>query len=78
MKFLNINKDGIDNIVDEELYEAVYKPAGWKIVGENSAVIETTKDPADEIIKKNTNKMKKSKAKKFDDDLIKDESNGEI
>ncbi len=78
MKFLNIVKDGIDNVVDEALYEAVYKPAGWKVVGENTLAIEKTIDAADEIVKKNTNKMKRTVTKKFDDKLIKDKGNGEI
>lgn len=73
MKFLNIRKNGIDNVVDEAVYEAVYKPAGWKMVSENSIDIETTSTPADEIIKKNTNKMKSTGVKKFNDKLLKGE-----
>lgn len=78
MKFLNIVKDGIDNVVDEAMYEAVYKPAGWKIVKENTFVPEHTKSPNDEIVKKNTNKMKRTRAQEFDDKLIKGEDNGKV
>lgn len=78
MQFLKITKDGIDNVVDEALYEAVYKPAGWKVVGGNAAQTELTKSPEDEIVKKNTIRMRKTKAKKFNDNLIKGECNGEI
>ena len=78
MKFLNIVKDGIDNVVDEAVYEAVYKPMGWKIVEENTFATEITKSPNDEIVKKNINKMKKPMAQKFNDRLIKGEGNGEI
>lgn len=75
MKFLNIVKDGIDNIVDEAVYEAIYKPAGWKIVGDCELKTEKTKSPDDEIVKKNVNKMKRRAPEKFDDKLIKGESN---
>lgn len=78
MKFLNIIKDGIDNVVDEATYLAIYKPAGWNIVGESALTVELTKAPNDEIIKKNTNKMKRASAKKFNDNLIKEEDNGKI
>lgn len=78
MKFLNIEKDGIGNVVDEGLYQAVYKPAGWKIVGEDTVESDKNINPADEIIKKNVNKMKRVSQKSFDDNLLKGEKNGEI
>lgn len=78
MKFLNIEKDGISNVVDEELYQAVYKPAGWKIVREETVESDKNTNPADEIIKKNVNKMKRATQKPFDDNLLKGEKNGEI
>ena len=31
MRFYNIIKDGIENVIDEGQYEAIYKPKGWKI-----------------------------------------------
>ncbi len=70
MKFLNIVKNGITNVVDEVLYNAVYKPAGWKIGGESGLKVETTNAPDDEVKKKNINRMKKVAAKPFDDNLI--------
>lgn len=78
MKFLNIVKDGIDNVVDEATYAAIYKPAGWTIVNENTLKVELSKAPEDEIIKKNTNKMRRTSEKKFNDNLIKDKDDGEI
>lgn len=78
MKFLNIIKDGIENVVDEGVYEAIYKPAGWKIAGENPFVPELTQSPHDEIVKKNINKMKRTHSPEFDDRLLKEEKNGEI
>lgn len=35
VKALNIIKDGIHNVVDEDLYYARYKPMGWKIADKN-------------------------------------------
>lgn len=78
MKFLNIVKDGIDNVVDEAVYEAVYKPAGWKIVSNNAVETELTKSPNDEIVKKNTSRIKNVKAQKFNDKLLKEESDGKV
>lgn len=78
MKFLNIIKDGIENVVDEGVYEAIYKPAGWKIAGEYPFVPELTQSPHDEIVKKNINKMKRTHSPEFDDRLLKEEKNGEI
>lgn len=78
MTFLNIIKDGISNVVDEAVYNAIYKSAGWKVVSEDKIVEETQSDIADEVIKKNTNKMQSIVPKSFDDGLIKDKENGEI
>lgn len=70
MKFLNIEKSGIQNVVDEAQFKAIYQHAGWKIVGEEQAE-QTKSHPYDEIEKKNLNKMKRQAAKKFDDGLFK-------
>lgn len=81
MKFYNIMKDGIFNVIDEGQYEAIYKPKGWKItgiVGEDTRETEIPTSPRDEIIKKNTNKMKRTAPKKFDDKLIKDNEDGTL
>ena len=73
MRFYNIIKDGIENVIDEGQYEAIYKPKGWKIVGVCGETEPFPSVPEDEIIKKNTNKMKRTTPKKFDDNLIKDD-----
>lgn len=76
MKFYDIEKDGIKNVIDERQFEALYKPKGWKIVGivgEDTKESEIPTSPRDEIIIKNTDKMKRTKEKKFDDKLIKDD-----
>ena len=73
MKFYNIEKDGVKNVIDEAQYEAIYKPNGWKIVSEEEPEIKEPTKPTDEIEKKNRNKMKRVAPKKFDDKLIKDE-----
>ena len=78
MKFYNIVKDGIFNVIDEGQYEAIYKPMGWKIVGQEPSEEATPPTPYDEIIKKNTNKMKRTAPKKFDDKLIKDNEDGTL
>ena len=76
MKFYDIEKNGIKNVIDERQYERIYKPKGWKItgiVGEDTRETEIPTSPRDEIIIKNTDKMKRTKEKKFDDKLIKDD-----
>ena len=78
MKFLNIFKDSIENVMDEGLNNAVYKLAECKITDEEPAGSKITVGSADEIIKKNTNKMKQSTMKNFSDKLFKGESNGKI
>lgn len=78
MKFLNIMKDGIANVVDEGVYEAIYRPAGWEIVDENTFVPELTQSPSDEIVKKNVNRMKRVNSFEFNDKLLKGEGNGKI
>ncbi len=73
MKFYNIEKSGIKNVIDEGQYEAYYKPQGWQItgiVGEPEMVTGTS--PNDEIIIKNTAKMKRKRSESFDDGLIKE------
>ena len=78
MKFLNIVKDGIPNVVDEAMYKAVYKPVGWKIVSEELAREEIKTSPADELVQKNTTRMKRVTPEAFDDKLIKDKGNGKL
>lgn len=70
MRFFNIVKDGIKNVIDEAQYEAIYKPAGWKIADANETAPKKTSDPHDEIIIKNKEKMKRHAPQKFDDKLI--------
>lgn len=70
MKFFNIIKDGIKHIIDEAQYEAIYKPAGWKIVDVNETTPKKTSDPHDEVIIKNTERMKRHAPQKFDDGLF--------
>lgn len=78
MKFFNIRKDGIENVVDEAVYKAIYQPAGWKVVNEGFTSEEIQTSASDEIIKKNTNKMQSVVPKSFDDGLIKVKENGKI
>ena len=37
MRFLNIEKDGIKNVIDEGQFYAIYQPAGWAIIGGEDA-----------------------------------------
>lgn len=76
MRFLNIEKDGIKNVIDEGQFYAIYQPAGWTIIGGEDAdkIVEKTAAPTDEIVKKNTNRMKRTAPKKFDDHLIKEDN----
>lgn len=75
MRFYNIEKKGIKNVIDEVQFEKIYKPQGWHIVSD-AETGELFKDPHDEEKIKNVNKMKKVKDEKFDDGLFKKESNG--
>lgn len=68
----------IENIVDEETYEKRYRPAGWEVVGQTA-----TEKPIESKLKTDEkisayNEMKRKQPKKFDDGLIKGESNGKI
>lgn len=63
----------IYNSVDRELFEKVYKPKGWQIVGEiekteEQKIVEELKA---ETKVKNYKKMKKVQEQPFDDGLIK-------
>lgn len=78
MKFLNITKNGIENVVDEAMYESIYKPAGWKIAGENPARQKEFNSPTDETVKKNVNRMRRKTPEKFNDNLIKDNDDGKL
>lgn len=76
-----ISKGDIKTTVNEELFEARYKPEGWKIDSyevQDKKEIELT--PEEFVVKqakeesvKNYNISKKSKAKKFDDNIIKED-----
>lgn len=72
MANLFIIKGSIRNIVDEAVFERIYKPEGW--------VIDETRQPKPQGIEqelktenemKNYNKMKKKTDKVFNDNLIK-------
>lgn len=72
MANLFIIKGSIRNVVDEAVYERIYKPEGW--------VIDETRQPVQkgvetelktEIELKNYTKMKKKTDKVFNDNLIK-------
>lgn len=74
-RFYHIINHGIQTVVDEFQYEAIYKPKGWEIErveGGEADIIPTS--PTDETERKNLNRMKRTPAKKaFDDKLIKGE-----
>lgn len=73
MEFYNIVKDGVTNTVDAGQYESIYKPAGWRIIREQKINPVKISKAEDEERFLNTEKMKKSKPKKFSDGLIKDD-----
>lgn len=80
MKFYNIEKDGIKNVIDEAQYESIYKPRGWKIVSDaiTGELIQGSDVKAEEKIK-NRNKVAKVKPQKFDDGIIKEDGeNGDV
>lgn len=67
-----IIKGSIKNVVDEAVFERIYKPNGW--------VIDTTRQPQPKTVEqelvmedkiKNYTKAKKKTDKVFNDDLIK-------
>lgn len=73
-KFYNIEKDGIANVIDEYQYDAIYKPMGWKIVGNAGGDSEDTPTSAtDEAEIRNKTRMRRKADKTFDDNLIKGE-----
>lgn len=86
VKSVFIIKDGVHNCVDENMFEKVYKPAGWKLCDKNYnevveteaktieevKAIDTTKSEAVEEVKNITAMNKKKKTNnKFNDNLIK-------
>ena len=80
MRFYNIEKDGIKNVIDEAQYESIYKAYGWKIVSDavTGEIIKGSDIRAEEKIK-NRNKVAKVKPQKFDDGIIKEDSeNGDV
>ena len=74
---MRIVKNGLYNDVNEQLFEKVYKPQGWKradeqdteVKVENQAIAE--QNGQQKIIELNDNK-KRQKTKKFDDNIIKE------
>lgn len=81
VKSVFIIKDGVHNCVDENMFEKVYKPAGWKLCDshynevvevEEVKAVETTKPEAVEEVKNITAMNKKKRtSNKFNDNLIK-------
>lgn len=81
VKSVFIIKDGVHNCVDENMFEKVYKPAGWKLCDshynevvevEEVKAVETTKPEAVEEAKNITAMNKKKRTNnKFNDNLIK-------
>lgn len=86
VKSVFIIKDGVHNCVDENMFEKVYKPAGWKLCDSNynevvevdaktiegTKMVDTTKPEAVEEVKNITAMNKKKKTNnKFNDNLIK-------
>ena len=80
VKSVFIIKDGVHNCVDENMFEKVYKPAGWKlcdnhyneVVEANTKMVDTTKPEAVEEVKNITAMNKKKRTNnKFNDNLIK-------
>lgn len=81
VKSVFIIKDGVHNCVDENMFERVYKPAGWKLCDshynevvevEEAKAVETTKPGAVEEVKNITAMNKKKRTNnKFNDNLIK-------
>lgn len=72
MANLFIIKGSIRNVVDEAVYERIYKPNGWVIDETRQEVkpsVQTELKSETEV--KNYNKMKKKSDKTFDDNLIK-------
>lgn len=81
VKSVFIIKDGVHNCVDENMFEKVYKPAGWKLCDshynevvevEEVKAIDTAKPEAVEEVKNITAMNKKKRTNnKFNDNLIK-------
>lgn len=80
VKSVFIIKDGVHNCVDENMFEKVYKPAGWKlcdnhyneVVEADTKMVDTTKPEAVEEVKNITAMNKKKRTNnKFNDNLIK-------
>lgn len=81
VKSVFIIKDGVHNCVDENMFERVYKPAGWKLCdshynevveAEEVKAVDTTKPEAVEEVKNITAMNKKKRTNnKFNDNLIK-------
>lgn len=80
MRFYNIEKSGIKNVIDEAQFEKIYKPKGWKIVGDaETGELIAASDVHAETKIRNKARMQKVKPQKFDDGLFKEEKeDGEI
>lgn len=72
MAELFIIKGSIRNVVDEAVYERVYKPNGWVIDETRQPKLQgVEKELKTETEMKNYSKMKKKSEKVFNDNLIK-------
>lgn len=72
MAELFIIKGSIRNVVDEAVYERVYKPNGWVIDETRQPKLQgVEKELKTEAEMKNYSKMKKKSEKVFNDNLIK-------
>lgn len=72
MARVHIVKNGIKNIVEENIFESRYKKEGWKIDGGKVETEEVMpKEIKTENEMNNYTKMRKKSTKVFNDDLIK-------
>ena len=77
---VEISKGDIKTTIDEALYEQTYKKKGWKIdkyeTAQEDEIVMSSEDfvvkTAKEEVVNNYNASKKSKQKKFDDNIIKE------
>lgn len=77
---VTVSKGDIKTTIDEELFEKKYKAKGWKIDSYDTSdkqEVELSNDEfvvktANEEVVKNYNTAKKTKPKKFDDNIIKE------
>lgn len=75
-----VSKGDIRTTIDEELFKKKYEPKGWKIDSYDTRLADKVElndeefvvKSADEEKVKNYNTAKKTKPKKFDDNIIKE------